>query len=98
MWIATHAEQMQIPPDFLVAPFLVYVGSLLGRKRALKLRPGTDWYEYANLWGWSGLSNAEEVEEVLEYLMEKNYLSSTLARTGGRPTKRYWVHPNISQT
>lgn len=51
LWISTHAEQMQIPPDFLLAPFLVYVGSLLGRKRALKLRQGTDWYKHANLWG-----------------------------------------------
>jgi hypothetical protein len=50
-WITILADQMQIPSDYLAAPFLVYVGSLIGRKRALRLRPGTDWIEHANLWG-----------------------------------------------
>lgn len=47
---------------------------------------------------WSGLSSAEEVEEVLEYLIEKNYLLATLIRTGGRPTTKYWIHPKIFET
>lgn len=45
------ANQMQIPVDYLAVPFLVYLGSLIGRKRALHLRPGTHWTEHANLWG-----------------------------------------------
>ena len=50
-WIDGLAAQMQIPADYLAAPLIVYIGSMIGRKRALKLRPGTDWTEHANLWG-----------------------------------------------
>lgn len=50
-WITVLADQMQIPCDYLIAPWIVYVGSLIGRKRALRLRPGTEWIEHPNLWG-----------------------------------------------
>lgn len=50
-WITVLADQMQIPCDYLIAPWIVYVGSLIGRKRALRLRPGTEWIEHSNLWG-----------------------------------------------
>lgn len=44
---------------------------------------------------WAGLSNVNEVEEVLEYLIEKNWLKSAIIPTGGRSTIKYWVHPKI---
>ncbi|MGE4574509.1 DUF3987 domain-containing protein [Parachlamydia sp.] len=44
---------------------------------------------------WSGLSNVNEVEEVLEYLIEKSCLQSSTVQTNGRSTKKYWVHPQI---
>lgn len=44
---------------------------------------------------WAGLSDADAVEEVLEYLTEKNYLIDTPIKTKGRPTKKYWAHPKI---
>lgn len=50
-WIHGFAEQMQIPCDYLTASLLVYVGGLIGRKRGLRMRSGTDWIEYPNLWG-----------------------------------------------
>lgn len=50
-WIKASAEQMQTPEDYLSASLLVFVGSLIGRKRALLMRPGTDWFEFSNLWG-----------------------------------------------
>jgi len=50
-WMQGIANQMQIPIDFLAVPFIVYTGSLIGRKRALKLRQGTNWIEFSNLWG-----------------------------------------------
>lgn len=50
-WIRGLALQMQISEDSLVAPLLVYLGSLIGRKRGLRLRPGNGWIEYPNLWG-----------------------------------------------
>lgn len=50
-WMNGIADQMQIPIDFLAVPFVVYAGSLIGRKRALELRPNSGWIEFSNLWG-----------------------------------------------
>lgn len=50
-WLKAQAEHMQISDDFLAVPFMVYTGSLIGRKRGLKMRSGTDWSEFPNLWG-----------------------------------------------
>lgn len=50
-WVQGSAMQMQISEDYIIAPFLVSVGSLIGRKRGLELRLGSRWIEFANLWG-----------------------------------------------
>ncbi|MES2200011.1 MAG: DUF3987 domain-containing protein [Chlamydiota bacterium] len=50
-WMQGLADQMQIPVDFFAVPFLVTIGSIIGRKRALSLRPNTGWFEFPNLWG-----------------------------------------------
>lgn len=50
-WMQEIADQMQIPIDFLAVPFIAYTGSLIGRKRALELRPNSGWIEFPNLWG-----------------------------------------------
>lgn len=52
-WVRGIAMQMQISEDYIIAPFLVALGSLIGRKRGLELREGSNWIEYANLWGMS---------------------------------------------
>lgn len=44
---------------------------------------------------WSGLSSPEEVQEVLDYLSERNYLMQQRVMTGGRTMMKYWVHPDI---
>lgn len=51
IWMQGIADQMQIPIDFLAVPFIVYTGSLIGRKRALELRLNSGWIEFPNLWG-----------------------------------------------
>ncbi|WP_059358614.1 DUF3987 domain-containing protein [Parachlamydia acanthamoebae] len=50
-WTQGVSMQMQISEDYAITPFLVSVGSLIGRKRGLELRPGSRWIEFANLWG-----------------------------------------------
>ena len=50
-WITALSKQMQIYPDFFAGTLLVALGSLIGRKRALEMRPGSAWVEHANLWG-----------------------------------------------
>lgn len=45
---------------------------------------------------WAGLGTAKQVEEVVDYLVEKNYLASKLVKSGkGRPAEKYWVNPQI---
>ena len=44
---------------------------------------------------WSGLTTSHEVEEVLDYLVEKGYLGCAMVRTNGRPSQKYWVHPKV---
>lgn len=50
-WMEAYAEQMQIPIDYLAAPLMVYLGAVIGRKRGIRVRRGTDWVEFPNLWG-----------------------------------------------
>lgn len=50
-WMNAIADQMQVPLDYLAAPFIVYSGSVIGRKRGLLLRHNTNWIEHPNLWG-----------------------------------------------
>ena len=52
-WVSGVATQMQISHDYLIAPLFVIIGSLIGSKRCLRLRTGTSWIEYSNLWGMS---------------------------------------------
>ena len=50
-WVDAVSQQMQVPVDFVAVPLLVAAGSLIGRKRGLLLRQGTNWVEHANVWG-----------------------------------------------
>jgi hypothetical protein len=45
---------------------------------------------------WKGLSNADEVKEVLEFLVEKNYVCEMpIEKRNRRTATKYWVHPQI---
>jgi hypothetical protein len=45
---------------------------------------------------WKGLSNADEVKEVLEFLIEKNYVCEmSIEKRSRRTVIKYWVHPQI---
>jgi hypothetical protein len=44
---------------------------------------------------WGGLETAKQVQEVVDYLVEKHYLASKLVKSVGRPTEKYWVNPQI---
>jgi Protein of unknown function (DUF3987) len=43
---------------------------------------------------WSGLTNSDQVNEVINYLLEKKHLISKQFQSGGRSTIKYYVHPN----
>ncbi len=50
-WVEDIADRMQCPLDFVAVPAMVALGSVLGRKIAIRPQRKTDWYEVPNLWG-----------------------------------------------
>jgi putative DNA primase/helicase len=50
-WLGDGAERLQVPLEMLVAPTLVTIGSLIGRRVAIRPKRYDDWTEVPNLWG-----------------------------------------------
>jgi len=50
-WLEDIAERMQVPLDFLAAPAMVILGSLIGRKIGIFPKAHDDWLVIPNLWG-----------------------------------------------
>lgn len=50
-WVMDIAERMQCPADFVAIPAILALGSVLGRKVAIRPKSKTDWFEVPNLWG-----------------------------------------------
>ncbi|CUI17976.1 hypothetical protein PNK_2380 [Candidatus Protochlamydia naegleriophila] len=58
--------QMQISEDYIIAPFLVALGSLIGRKSGLELRNGSNWIDICKPIGngdWTTLYNEDSRNE-----------------------------------
>lgn len=50
-WVADIAERTQCPLEYPAVGALVAIGSVLGRKLAIRPKQRDDWHEFANLWG-----------------------------------------------
>lgn len=50
-WVRDIAERIGCPPDFIAVPAMVALGSIIGRKVAIRPQQQTDWAEVPNLWG-----------------------------------------------
>lgn len=50
-WLADVAERVSIPLEFVAAPALVALGSVVGRSCAIRPMTRDDWQEVPNLWG-----------------------------------------------
>jgi phage/plasmid primase-like uncharacterized protein len=50
-WIMDEAERMPCPPDFVAAPALVALGSIIGARCAIKPKSRDSWLIVPNLWG-----------------------------------------------
>lgn len=50
-WVMDIADRMQCPADFVAVAAIVALGSVLGRKVAIRPQRETPWVEVANLWG-----------------------------------------------
>lgn len=50
-WIVDVCQRMQVPLEFVAAPAIVAVSSIIGRKIAIKPLRNDDWTVIPNLWG-----------------------------------------------
>jgi Protein of unknown function (DUF3987) len=50
-WVLDIVERMQCPIEFVAIPALVALGSMLGRKIALRPKERDDWFCIAHFWG-----------------------------------------------
>jgi hypothetical protein len=58
-----------------------------------KLHDGFTLREVARF-NWAGLATYEDVRQAIEVLLDLGWLQQMDEKTGGRPTARYWIHPD----
>ena len=71
-WIADICERMQCPPDYAAVSLMAALGSMIGRKVAIRPQIEDDWEVIANQWalliGRPGVLKTPAMEEVLKPL------------------------------
>jgi hypothetical protein len=71
-WIADICERMQCPPDYAAVSLMAALGSMIGRKVAIRPQAEDDWEVIANQWalgiGRPGVLKTPAMEEVLKPL------------------------------
>lgn len=50
-WISDITDRVQCPPDFPAVGAMIALGSLVGRRIAIRPKIQDDWHEVGNLWG-----------------------------------------------
>lgn len=50
-WISDITKRMQVPIEFVAAPAIVAISSLIGRKIGIHPKKNDNWLVYPNLWG-----------------------------------------------
>jgi putative DNA primase/helicase len=50
-WISDIAQRVQCPPEFPAVAAIAALGSVIGRKLAVRPKAKDDWEEFPNLWG-----------------------------------------------
>jgi putative DNA primase/helicase len=89
-WVADISERMQCPPEYIAVSAMVGLGSVLGRKIAIRPQRKTDWLEVANLWGCvvgrPGMMKSPAMMEALKPLYR---LENTAREAYGIEAARY---------
>jgi putative DNA primase/helicase len=71
-WVADVAERMQAPADFVAVSVMAAVGSMIGRKVAIRPKANDDWQVFANQWafliGRPGVLKSPAMQEALREL------------------------------
>jgi Protein of unknown function (DUF3987)/Bifunctional DNA primase/polymerase, N-terminal len=87
-WVADIAERMQCPLDFVAIAAIVALGSVLGRKVAIRPRRNDDWCEHPNLWGMVVGDPGSKKSPAMDAAMEPLSKLEADAKAAGRPA---WV-------
>jgi hypothetical protein len=71
-WVSDVSERMQCPPDFVAVSVMAGIGSVIGRRIALRPQAHNDWQIFANQWamiiGRPGVLKSPAMEEALRPL------------------------------
>lgn len=91
-WVGDISERMQCPPDFVGITAMVALGSVLGRKVAIRPQRETDWEEVPNLWGCVvGRPGAMKSPAMQEALKPLHRLESEARKENDEARKEYEI-------
>jgi Protein of unknown function (DUF3987) len=97
-WVMDISDRMQCPPDFVGIPALVALGSVIGRKVAVRPQRKTDWYEVANLWGCIvGRPGAMKSPAMDEALKPLHRLEASARRANEAAEKEYELQADFNK-
>jgi Protein of unknown function (DUF3987) len=97
-WVMDISDRMQCPPDFVAIPAIVALGSIIGRKVAIRPQRRTDWYEVANLWGFIvGRPGVLKSPAMLEALKPLNRLEAKAREENAAAAKSYALEVEFSK-
>jgi len=91
-WVMDISDRMQCPPDFVGIPAIVALGSVIGRKVAIRPQRKTDWLEVANLWACIvGRPGAMKSPAMTEALKSLHRLEAEARKTNEVAAKAYAI-------
>jgi hypothetical protein len=89
-WVADIADRMNCPIDFVAIPMIISLGSVLGRKIAVRPQSKTNWFEVPNLWGFLvGRPGAMKSPAMNEALKPLNGLEANARKANEEAANRF---------
>jgi len=71
-WLVTIAENKQVPIEFAAIPAVIGLGSLLGRRVAIRPKVNEEWLVVPNLWGGviakAGMTKSDAAGDALRFI------------------------------
>jgi len=83
-WVSDVCERMQCPPDYIAVSLVAAVGSMIGRKVAIRPQMHDDWQVICNQWalliGRPGVLKSPAMEETLRPLRRLSAIAEDVLR------------------
>jgi hypothetical protein len=83
-WVADVCERMQCPPDYICVSLMAALGSLIGRKIAIRPQVHNDWTVISNMWalliGRPGVLKSPAMEEALRPLRKLSAMAEEVLK------------------